>query len=124
MKPSCGQQLSGESSGLLVAGVAQHRRPTGLARERQVDLPTPSERTLAGYRQHAAGDLDRLSQLLFYRELSFPVEEMSTLPDDPGADQSEHRPSRRCARVHADNAHHARLVAYFCVSVDNGYDRA
>lgn len=56
----------------------------------QIDLLVPGERTHAGYRQYLAADLDRLSQILFYRELGFPLDEISTLLDDPGADQAEH----------------------------------
>ena len=51
----------------------------------QIGLLTPSERTAAGYRLYAARDLDRLSQILFYRELGFPLEEISTLLDDPAS---------------------------------------
>lgn len=56
----------------------------------QIGLLEPSQRTNVGYRQYLSSDLDRLSQILFYRELGFPLEEISTLLDDPGADQTEH----------------------------------
>lgn len=56
----------------------------------QIALLVPGDRTAAGYRQYAAADLDRLSQILFYRELGFPLDEISTLLDDPDADPAEH----------------------------------
>src|SRR3569833_3762505 len=42
-------------------------------------LLSPSGRTAAGYRQYAPADLDRLHQVLLYRELGFPLEEVATL---------------------------------------------
>ncbi len=35
-------------------------------------------------------DLDRLQQVLFYRELGFPLDEITTILDDPGADAATH----------------------------------
>jgi MerR family transcriptional regulator, thiopeptide resistance regulator len=52
----------------------------------RIGLLSPSGRTAAGYRQYAPGDLDRLHQVLLYRELGFPLEEVATLLDDPSAD--------------------------------------
>jgi DNA-binding transcriptional MerR regulator len=56
----------------------------------RIGLLSPSGRTAAGYRQYAAADLDRLHQVLLYRELGFPLEEVATLLDDPSADPAEH----------------------------------
>jgi DNA-binding transcriptional MerR regulator len=56
----------------------------------RIGLVRPSGRTAAGYRDYAVPDLDRLQQVLVYRELGFPLEEVATLLDDPGADPLAH----------------------------------
>jgi len=56
----------------------------------RIGLLSPSGRTTAGYRQYSPADLDRLHQVLLYRELGFSLEEVATLLDDPSADPSEH----------------------------------
>jgi MerR family transcriptional regulator, thiopeptide resistance regulator len=56
----------------------------------RIGLLSPSGRTAAGYRQYASADLDRLHQVLLYRELGFPLEEVTTLLDDPAADPEAH----------------------------------
>ncbi|MGK5531485.1 MerR family transcriptional regulator [Streptomyces sp. URMC 129] len=55
-----------------------------------IGLLVPSERTHAGHRKYSDADLDRLQQILFYRELGFPLEEIAVLLDDPRADPQEH----------------------------------
>ncbi|WP_104526484.1 MerR family transcriptional regulator [Blastococcus atacamensis] len=56
----------------------------------RIGLLSPSGRTAAGYRQYSPADLDRLHQVLLYRELGFPLEEVATLLDDPSADPAVH----------------------------------
>jgi DNA-binding transcriptional MerR regulator len=56
----------------------------------RIGLLSPSGRTAAGYRRYSPADLDRLHQVLLYRELGFPLEEVATLLDDPSADPAEH----------------------------------
>lgn len=56
----------------------------------EIGLLSPGERTHAGHRRYGDADLDRLQQILFYRELGFPLEEVAALLDDPGADPAEH----------------------------------
>jgi MerR family transcriptional regulator, thiopeptide resistance regulator len=56
----------------------------------RIGLLSPSGRTAAGYRQYSPADLDRLHQVLLYRELGFPLEEVATLLDDPSADPGAH----------------------------------
>ncbi len=56
----------------------------------RIGLLSPSGRTAAGYRQYSPADLDRLHQVLLYRELGFPLEEVKTLLDDPSADPEAH----------------------------------
>jgi MerR family transcriptional regulator, thiopeptide resistance regulator len=56
----------------------------------RIGLLSPSERSAAGYRRYTPSDLDRLHQVLVYRELGFPLEEVATLLDDPDADPAAH----------------------------------
>ncbi|MGY1593980.1 MerR family transcriptional regulator [Geodermatophilus sp. SYSU D00708] len=74
----------------------------------RIGLLSPSGRTPAGYRQYAPGDLDRLHQVLLYRELGFPLEEVATLLDDPSADPAEHL--RRQHRLLLDRLERTRAM--------------
>ncbi|WP_267244172.1 MerR family transcriptional regulator [Streptomyces sp. PR69] len=56
----------------------------------EIGLLCPSERSHAGHRRYDDADLDRLQQILFYRELGFPLDEVAALLDDPDADPQEH----------------------------------
>jgi DNA-binding transcriptional MerR regulator len=55
-----------------------------------IGLLAPGERSHAGHRRYSDDDLDRLQQILFYRELGFPLEEVAALLDDPDADPRAH----------------------------------
>ncbi|MEU7054885.1 MerR family transcriptional regulator [Streptomyces sp. NPDC046197] len=55
-----------------------------------IGLLAPSERSHAGHRRYNDHDLDRLQQIVFYRELGFPLEEVAALLDDPDADPRAH----------------------------------
>ncbi|MCX5332451.1 MerR family transcriptional regulator [Streptomyces sp. NBC_00140] len=55
-----------------------------------IGLLAPSERSHAGHRRYSDADLDRLQQILFYRELGFPLDEVAALLDDPAADPRAH----------------------------------
>jgi DNA-binding transcriptional MerR regulator len=55
-----------------------------------IGLLGPSGRSRAGHRRYEDSDLDRLQQILFYRELGFPLEEVAVLLDDPGTDPVAH----------------------------------
>ncbi|MFD4369566.1 MerR family transcriptional regulator [Rhodococcus sp. NPDC058521] len=55
-----------------------------------IGLVTPSERTASGYRSYSGADVERLHQVLLYRELGFPLEEIATLLDDPSVDAMAH----------------------------------
>ncbi|MFD7067225.1 MerR family transcriptional regulator [Streptomyces sp. NPDC059913] len=46
-------------------------------------LLSPSDRSRAGYRLYGEADLVRLQQILFYRELGFPLDEIATILEDP-----------------------------------------
>ncbi|MEU4872773.1 MerR family transcriptional regulator [Streptomyces sp. NPDC021608] len=55
-----------------------------------IGLLVPGGRSHAGHRRYDEADLDRLQQILFYRELGFPLEEVAALLDDPAADPRAH----------------------------------
>lgn len=55
----------------------------------EVGLLSPRGRTPAGYRQYDDADLERLQQILAYRELGFPLEDITTLLDGD-ADRMAH----------------------------------
>jgi DNA-binding transcriptional MerR regulator len=56
----------------------------------EIGLLSPGERTSAGYRRYGERDLERLEQILYYRELGFPLEEIAAILDDPAADAGTH----------------------------------
>lgn len=53
----------------------------------EIGLLTPSERTDAGYRLYSREDLERLQEILFYRELGLPLEEISEAISNPKRDR-------------------------------------
>ncbi|MFI5803774.1 MerR family transcriptional regulator [Streptomyces sp. NPDC051561] len=55
-----------------------------------IGLLSPSGRSHAGHRRYSDGDLDRLQQILFYRELGFPLDQVAALLDDPATDPQDH----------------------------------
>ncbi len=56
----------------------------------QIGLLEPNDRSGAGYRLYSDADLDRLQHILFYRELGFSLEDITTILNDPGADTAGH----------------------------------
>ncbi|MEU0375979.1 MerR family transcriptional regulator [Streptomyces cyaneofuscatus] len=56
----------------------------------EIGLVRPSARTAAGYRAYAAGDVERLREVLAYRRLGFGLREIAELVDDPSADAVAH----------------------------------
>jgi DNA-binding transcriptional MerR regulator len=56
----------------------------------EIGLLSPGGRTPVGYRRYSEEDLERLQQILFYRELGFALEEIATILDDPQADAAAH----------------------------------
>src|SRR6185437_10531093 len=56
----------------------------------ELGLLRPSARTAAGYRRYDRADLDRLEQVLSYRELGFSLEDIRTVLDQPDADPADH----------------------------------
>ncbi|MEJ7901281.1 MAG: MerR family transcriptional regulator, partial [Thermomicrobiales bacterium] len=56
----------------------------------EIGLLVPAGRSGAGYRQYSEVDCDRLSRILYYRELGFPLDVIATLLDDPRQDRYGH----------------------------------
>src|SRR5919106_1781970 len=56
----------------------------------EIGLLSPGGRTEAGYRRYEESDLERLQQVLFYRELGFSLEEIAAIIDDPEAGATDH----------------------------------
>lgn len=55
----------------------------------EIGLLTPSGITDAGYRLYDDTALERLSQILFFRELAFPLKEIKEMLDSPSFDRRE-----------------------------------
>lgn len=55
----------------------------------QIGLLMPSEVTEVGYRIYHEEDLDRLQQILFFRELEFPLKEIKDIMNNPSYDRLE-----------------------------------
>jgi MerR family transcriptional regulator, thiopeptide resistance regulator len=56
----------------------------------EIGLLSPGGRSMAGYRIYEDSDLERLQRILFYRELGFTLDEISTIVDDPRTDALGH----------------------------------
>lgn len=61
----------------------------------KMDLLKPLVRTEAGYRLYGDKELLKLQQILFYRELDFPLKEIADILDDPEFDVMESLESQR-----------------------------
>jgi MerR family transcriptional regulator, thiopeptide resistance regulator len=72
----------------------------------QIGLLSPAKRTPSGYRLYRQPDLQRLQQILFYKELEVPLEEIRRLLDQPGFDPistlEDHRRSLLMRRERLD----------------------
>jgi DNA-binding transcriptional MerR regulator len=55
-----------------------------------IGLLVPGARSPAGYRLYSAGDLERLRQILFYRELDFGLDEITAILADPDGRGDHH----------------------------------
>jgi len=55
----------------------------------ELGLVRPMHRSEAGYRLYDRDDLERLQQVLFFKELGFSLEEIRAVLDDPGFDRTE-----------------------------------
>ncbi|MCE9579656.1 MAG: MerR family transcriptional regulator [Deltaproteobacteria bacterium] len=54
----------------------------------ELGLVSPTGRSAAGYRLYDDGDVLRLQQVLFYRDLGFPLDEIAAVLDDPSFDRA------------------------------------
>lgn len=61
----------------------------------KIGLLSPREVTSAGYRLYGRAELERLQEILFFRELDFPLEEIKAILSDPGYDRQT---ALRCHR--------------------------
>ncbi|MDQ6851899.1 MAG: MerR family transcriptional regulator [Actinomycetota bacterium] len=72
----------------------------------EIGLLTPSGRTSAGYRIYSRADLDRLQQILFYRDLEFGLGQIASMLADPGGRAEDQlRRQHRLLRVQIDRRH-------------------
>ncbi|WP_040229107.1 MerR family transcriptional regulator [Bhargavaea cecembensis] len=55
----------------------------------RIGLLVPAAVSEAGYRLYGEEDLDRLQQILFFRELGFPLEKIKEILDSPSFDRKE-----------------------------------
>jgi DNA-binding transcriptional MerR regulator len=55
----------------------------------EIGLLEPSKRSDAGYRLYTLEDLERLQQILFYKELGFGLDDIGRIMTDPGFDRGE-----------------------------------
>src|SRR6185437_6916199 len=56
----------------------------------EIGLLRPSGRTVAGHRRYSADDLDRLRQILVYRELDFGLDAIGAMLADPDSGVEAH----------------------------------
>ncbi|TXS05470.1 MerR family transcriptional regulator [Streptomyces sp. col6] len=80
-------------------------------------LLSPSGRSHAGHRRYDDADLDRLQQILFYRELGFPLDEIAALLDDPDADPQAH-----LRRQHALLSHRIEELQRMAAAVETAME--
>lgn len=55
----------------------------------RIGLLCPSARSAAGYRLYSESDLERLQQILLFRELEFPLSEIHRIMNAPGYDRTD-----------------------------------
>jgi len=55
----------------------------------EIGLLKPASVSHSGYRHYTDGDLERLQQILFFRELGFSLQEIRDIVDSPGFDQKQ-----------------------------------
>ncbi|NIL78449.1 HTH-type transcriptional activator TipA [Rhodococcus sp. B10] len=71
-----------------------------------IGLVVPSGRTSKGYRSYSASDVERLHQVLTYRELGFGLDDIAALLDDPSIDTMAHlRRQRKLLDAKIDRLH-------------------
>ena len=69
----------------------------------EIGLLRPRGRTVAGHRRYSRDDLDRLRQILIYRELDFGLDAIASILADPGSGIESHlRNQHRMLRARID----------------------
>jgi len=89
---SAAGDLRAAGAGLTVGRVAELTGVTvrTLHHYDEIGLLPPEDRSPVGYRRYSERDLERLQQILFYRELGFPLEQIATILADPDVDATAH----------------------------------
>lgn len=99
---------SNVTSGLTFVFMEKHYTVQQLSRLAGVSVRTlhhydslgllqPEKRSASGYRLYGESELLRLQQILFYRELHFPLTEIAAILDDPGFDMLQALEKHRVA---------------------------
>jgi DNA-binding transcriptional MerR regulator len=96
--------------------VSQVARATGISVRTlhhydEIGLVRPSGRSAAGYRLYASADLERLQRVLFYRELSMPLEEIARILDDATIDLRAALAAQRQMLIDGIERSHALVAA-------------
>lgn len=77
----------------------------------EIGLLVPSERSESGYRLYSAGDLERLHQILLFRELGFALPDIRRVMLDPAFDRAEALRAQRSLLVEKARRTEAMLEA-------------
>jgi DNA-binding transcriptional MerR regulator len=87
-----------------------------------IGLLVPSMRSDAGYRLYGEADLERLQQILFYRELGFPLDDVARLLADTKLDRREALLAQRALLLEKRERADAmiRLVDRTLASIEKG----
>lgn len=83
----------------------------------EIGLLAPSERSAAGYRLYSIEDLERLQQILFFRELGFSLEEIGRILADPTFERSSALEAQRTLL-----AEKAARLELMLVAIDDALD--
>jgi DNA-binding transcriptional MerR regulator len=90
----------------------------------EIGLVQPSDRSRAGYRLYADDDVLRLQQVLVYKELGLPLEEIAAVLDDPAFSRIDALRRQRDALI-AKRGNLDRMLASIeaALSLENGIEK-
>ncbi len=90
----------------------------------EIGLVQPSDRSRAGYRLYADDDVLRLQQVLVYKELGLPLDEIATVLDDPAFSRADALERHRAALL-AKRGKLDRMLASIdaAISLENGIEK-
>ncbi|HEY2795906.1 MAG TPA: MerR family transcriptional regulator [Micromonosporaceae bacterium] len=83
----------------------------------EIGLLSPNDRSAAGYRRYTDVDLERLQQIMLYRELGFPLDEIAAILDDPDSDPLSH-----LSRQHGLLSERIRRIGLMVVAVEKAME--